>query len=246
MTGRRGGDEPRRVAGLDGCPNGWVAVELTDGAVSRVEVVGSLRDLVDRGPAYAAIAADIPIGLVDGDREADVAARRRLPGRAASVFAAPPRAVVDGWRRGDVATHAEATTLSRQVGGKGLSQQAWRLVPKIAEVDDLVAGGLAVLEVHPELAFAVAAGEVLPRKRSWGGQRARSSLLARLGAHLPGRFPDDHLAAPDDVLDAAICAWVADGAAQGSGTRTVPTTTGQVAHGRPVVIHTREAVPTAQ
>jgi predicted RNase H-like nuclease len=232
---------PRRVVGVDGCPSGWVAVELTDGEVSRVAVAATLGDVVDRGRAYAAMAADIPIGLVDGARDADLAARQMLPGRAASVFSAPPLAVVEAWRRGVVTTHAEATAFARRVAGKGMSQQAWRLVPKVAEADELVAGGIPIREVHPELAFAVVAGEVLPRKRSWAGLTAREQLLTRLGLRLPPRFDGDHLAAPDDVLDAAICAWVADGAATGTPLLEIPSATGQTAHGRPVVIHAREA-----
>jgi predicted RNase H-like nuclease len=231
---------PRRAVGLDGCADGWVAVELVDGRVRRVEVAARLLDVLAREAEPVSAAADVPIGLLDGPRDADAAARRLLPGRASSVFSTPPRAVVEAWRAGTVATHAEASALTRDVTGKGLSQQAWRLVPKIAEADEVVAGGTGLLEVHPEVAFAVAAGEPLPRKRSWAGLSARRGLLARLGVRLPARFAGDDLAAPDDVVDAAICAWVADGAAQGGPLLTVPTATAQRDHGRPVVVHARQ------
>jgi predicted RNase H-like nuclease len=292
---------PRVAVGFDGCPAGWVAVTLVDGRVDSVEVVADLAPAVAvRGPA--AIAIDMPIGLVDGIRDADVAARRLLPGRASSVFSTPPRAVVDGWRDGSVATHAQATALAVAVTGKGLSQQAWRLVPKIAEVDDLVetlgdpAGGsvggawsvdrhvagdrparptalrqepgrgrrpatwraidqpaegavtpgvasprsVPVLEVHPEVAFTVATGGPLPRKRSWAGVNARRAVLADLDVVLPDRFGGDELAAPDDVVDAAICAWVADGAASGLPLIEVPGAPPQRDRGRPIAILARE------
>ena len=243
----------RVAVGFDGCPAGWVAVTLVDGAVRDVEVVARLGPAVAvRGPA--AIAIDMPIGLVDGIRDADVAARRLLPGRASSVFSTPPRAVVDGWRDGSVATHAQATALAVAVTGKGLSQQAWRLVPKIAEVDDLVdhpVDGAAtpgdpsppsvpVLEVHPEVAFAVVTGGPLPRKRSWAGVNARRAVLADLDVLLPDRFGGDELAAPDDVVDAAICAWVADGAASGLPLIEVPGAPTQRDRGRPIAILARE------
>jgi predicted RNase H-like nuclease len=156
----------RVAVGFDGCPAGWVAVTLVDGAVSDVEVAALLAPAVAaRGPA--AIAIDMPIGLVDGIRDADVAARRLLPGRASSVFSTPPRAVVDGWRDGTVTTHTQATGLAVATTGKGLSQQAWRLVPKIAAVDQLVTEfTVPVLEVHPEVAFTVVTGSPLARKRS--------------------------------------------------------------------------------
>jgi predicted RNase H-like nuclease len=239
-----GGDPPaapRTALGFDGCPAGWVAVTLEAGTVRRVEVVAHLRDRLPVGTASAdALAVDMPVGLVDTDRDADRAARHALPGRASSVFSAPPRSVVDGWRTGEVRTHAEAVAAARRVTGKGVSQQAWRLVPKIAEADDLVAAGVPLLEVHPEVAFAVLAGHPLPRKRSWAGLSVRRALLAAVGVVLPDRFVDDDRAAPDDVVDAAICAWVADGAATGAPLRPLPAVTGQRAHGRPIAIHARE------
>ena len=249
---------PRVAVGFDGCPAGWVAVTLVDGRVDSVEVVADLAPAVAaRGPA--AIAIDMPIGLVDGIRDADVAARRLLPGRASSVFSTPPRAVVDGWRDGTVTTHAQATGLAVATTGKGLSQQAWRLVPKIAEVDDVLAdlacspdgrrggataaalpaGSPPVLEVHPEVAFTLVTGTPLPRKRSWAGVNARRSVLADLGVHLPDRFVGDELAAPDDVVDAAVCAWVADGAAAGEPLVAVPAEAAQHDQGRPIAIHAR-------
>ena len=232
---------PRRALGFDGCPTGWVAVRLQDGAVADVEVVEHLDGPLADG--YDAAAADMPIGLVDASRDADVAARRLLPGRASSVFSAPPLAVVEGFRAGTIASHAQASAVAVAVTGKGLSQQAWRLVPKIAAVDDLAARGVAILEVHPEVAFAVLVGAALPKKRSWAGITTRRRLLERLGVVLPDRFPGDTLAAPDDVVDAAICAWVADGAAQGDDLIRVPTSTSQRAHGRPIVISARRDEP---
>lgn len=231
----------RRVLGADGCPAGWVVVALHDGAVADVEVVADLREVVVDQPD--ALAVDMPIGLLDADREADTAARLLLPGRASSVFSTPPLAVVEAWRAGTVTTHAEATALAVATTGKGISQQAWRLVPKIAAVDDEVADGVEALEVHPEVAFAVVAGEALPRKRSWAGITTRRAILARLGVELPDRFPGDEDAAPDDVVDAAICAWVADGAAAGEPLLTIPDRPTQHHRGRPVAITARPAPP---
>jgi predicted RNase H-like nuclease len=241
------GAQVRRAIGVDGCPSGWVVVMLEDGAVADVTVVDGLgehltgvaEDLGELG----GVAVDIPIGLIDADRDADRAARRLLPGRASSVFSTPPRSVVDAWAAGQLATHAEASALARAVSGKGLSQQAWRLVPKIAEVDGLAARGHPLLEVHPEVAFAIVVGAALPRKRSWAGITMRRAVLERLGIVLPDRFPGDESAAPDDVVDAAICAWVADGSALGERLVPVPEHTTQRAHDRPIVISARRPPP---
>jgi predicted RNase H-like nuclease len=235
---RRSPQAQRRVVGLDGCPTGWVAVALHDGAVHDVRVVSTIDEALELHRPDA-IGIDMPVGLVDAPRDTDAAARALLPGRASSVFSTAVRAVVTGWTSGELTTHAQATARSVEVLGVGLSQQAWRLVPKMAEVERLAASGVPLTEVHPELAFATVAGEPLPRKRSWPGMRLRSELLEELGVHLPARFPGDSAAAPDDVVDAAICAWVADGLAGAGPVRTVPERTEQTAHGRPIVITVR-------
>ena len=230
----------RRVVGLDGCRAGWVAVTLLDGELCDLRVVPRAVDVLEQGPSVVAI--DMPIGLVDGPREADAAARAALPGRAASVFSAPCRSVVEGHRDGSLPDHAAATARSVAAAGTGLSMQSWRLVPKIAEVNALAAeraGDLGLLEVHPEVAFATLLGAVPPRKASWPGMAVRRRALAALGIGLPDRFPGDHDAAPDDVVDAAICAWVADGAAAGEDLVTLPPTTEQEDHGRPIVVVAR-------
>jgi len=229
----------RRVLGLDGCPAGWVGVLLEDGKVDRVLIAPGAQEVIEAlAPTHVGI--DMPIGFVDAPRETDAAARARLPGRASSVFSTAPRSVIAGWRAGSLTTHAQASAQCRSTIGVGLSQQAWRLVPKMAEVDDLAAEGRPIHEVHPELAFATVAGAPLPRKRSWPGMMLRIDLLRRLGIELPTRFDRDSAAAPDDVVDAAICAWVADGLAGAPGAiEQLPASTTQSAHGRPIVITVR-------
>ena len=230
-----------RAIGVDGCRGGWVVVRLEQGALARVAVIDTLTELLDEDGGWpeVPVAVDIPIGLLNADREADTAARRALKGRAASVFSAPPRVVVDGYLDGTITEHAAASAAAVAATGKGLSMQSWRIVPKIAEADRLFAAGHPLLEVHPELAFATAAGEVLPRKASWPGIATRRALLAALGIDLPDRFPGDERTAPDDVVDAAMCAWVADGAARGESLRTYPEHPSQRDRGRPIAIHAR-------
>jgi predicted RNase H-like nuclease len=98
-----------------------------------------------------AIAIDIPIGLSDaGPRRCDALARRRLPGRSATVFNAPPRACLD-----HVDDYPGANARARQAGDQGLSRQSFGLLAKIREVDEFwpEAPG-PIYEVHPELSFA--------------------------------------------------------------------------------------------
>ncbi|MFO8075852.1 MAG: DUF429 domain-containing protein [Egibacteraceae bacterium] len=229
------------AVGVDGCPDGWVAVAVAaEGGVRETWVLsrlGELADLVGRVP----VAVDIPIGLVDEPRrDADTAARRALRGAASSVFAAPPRRLVDALRAGEVADHAAASALSRATTGRGLSQQSWRLCAKIAEVDALLErGALDVHEAHPEVAFrALAGGTALARKRSYDGARQRLALLAEVGLEVPVGSAAGR-AGTDDVLDASACAWVALGLAHGDGVVMLPGETAQRDHGRPVRIASR-------
>lgn len=234
----------RRALGLDGTPAGWYAVALVDGGVREGFVAASVAQALER-VAPAVVAVDMPVGLVDAGREADEAARWLLSGAASTVFATPPRAVVEGWRRGEVRTHAQATELAVAVTGKGMSQQAWRLVPKIAEVDALRPTlGDALLEVHPELAFRqLAGGRVPPRKRSWAGMEDRRALLTAAGVELGAGLDDTDRVAVDDVLDAAVCAWVAAAAASGAPLQAHPAEPAQTDGRRPIVMWTRPRPP---
>jgi predicted RNase H-like nuclease len=235
----------RRALGLDGCRDGWVAVLLVDGSVADVAVLPDVT-AARRWAEPHATGIDMPIGLLDGGvREADAAARARLPGRAASVFNAPPRAVVEAHRADPELTYAAANALARRTADRGISQQTWRLVPRIAEVDEAVADDAELLEVHPEVAFAELGGRPLPRKVTWAGQVARRTALADLGLRIPDRFEGDERCAPDDVLDAAVVAWVADGAAAGEALVHLPSPVTQHDRGRPVsiVVRARSGLP---
>lgn len=232
----------RRGLGLDGTPDGWMAVVLCDGRVDDAFVAASSAEAIARA-APTAVAVDMPVGLVDGAvREADAAVRKLLVGATSTVFNAPARAVVEAWRRGDVSAHADASALSRRVAGAGISQQAWRLVPKIAEMDELAhAWGDSLRECHPELAFRqLAGGARLPRKRSWDGLMRRRALLAGAGVRLPDALAEGgDRAAPDDVLDAAVCAWVAAGLAEGAPLQPHPPEPREVDRGQPIAVWTR-------
>jgi predicted RNase H-like nuclease len=192
------------IIGVDGCRGGWLVVSDHGDGTTEVAVHRTFGDVLALGAALVAV--DIPIGLpAVGPRACDVTARRRLGRRGSSVFPAPVRAVLGA------ADHTEALVRSRAASGRGLSVQAWNLVPKIVEVDERVAPGDAVAEVHPELSFATLGGGPLgSRKRELAGRVERLGLLE-------GDFPDvaERLAgrppgcAADDVLDAYATLWTA-------------------------------------
>jgi predicted RNase H-like nuclease len=194
---------------VDACKAGWVGVAL--GREVRVHVAPNIADLVaaaegDGGPV-AVIGVDIPIGLADrGPRLADLQARQAAGIRRASVFLTPVRAALQA------PDYATALAVNRELAGFGCSVQAYRLGPKILEVDAWVrAGGRRVVEVHPELAFARMAGAPLAAgKFTWAGAERRRSLLTREGIDYPSDLGQaGRLAGVDDVLDAGAAAWTA-------------------------------------
>jgi len=192
-----------RVLGVDGARAGWVAVALVDGRFAGARLVERFAELVDDDAAV--IGVDIPLGSVGAARQADAAARARLGPRRASVFAPPPREVLDA------PDHAAANRESRARYGVGVSVQAWNLVPKMRDVDEhwRAAPG-RIVEVHPELSFAAMRGGSLPwSKHTWSGLAARVALLAGQGIVVPAELGAAGEAGADDVVDAAAVAWSA-------------------------------------
>ena len=77
-------------------------------------------------------------------------------------------------------SYDEARVISKRVSGKSLSRQAFSIIPKIPH-----------------------------NKKTWGGSRARLSLLKSAGIELPDALGDVDGVGMDDVIDAAAAAWSA-------------------------------------
>ena len=202
-------EQPLLVLGADGCKGGAWVIAMLDGegelswhAARDTAVLLALADEYDAD----AVALDVAIGLpsLGGRRACDDLARARLGARRSSVFAAPPREVLE------CASYAEARPLA-----PSLSAQAFGLVPRIREVDAAlrVRGAEVhqrVVECHPEVAFAaMCAGrlELAPKKSAAGALQRIALLEEALDDDLPTDPPPT--AALDDALDAAVCALVA-------------------------------------
>ena len=192
------------AVGVDACRQGWVAVCLEDGAPPRGVVGSTLDDVALEMPRAAGFGVDIPIGLPSaGRRRADVEARALIGPRRNSVFFTPVRAALLA------PTHAEATRISRELTGQGISRQAYALGPKLLECERWRSQVPApVWEVHPEVSFTLLLGRP-PRspKKTWDGMVQRRDALAAAGIHLDRLGPAGGHAAVDDVLDAAVVAW---------------------------------------
>ncbi|MGI9520030.1 MAG: DUF429 domain-containing protein [Hyphomicrobiaceae bacterium] len=211
------------VAGVDGCPAGWIAVlhPFNDRSRAELKLFQSFADLLAITPEVSPIAIDIPIGLSSlvaiGGRKADKAARAILGDRQSSIFAMPSRSAVM------CSTYQQAceTALATSAPPRKVSKQAFHLFPKIREVDALMTPGLQerVFECHPEVAFWALNGETaldLPKKiksrPSHAGLELRRNLLRSAG-YSPellhnSRFPKKSVG-PDDIIDACVNAWSA-------------------------------------
>lgn len=164
--------------------------------LSQVRIVVVPRFVEVLGLVDGIVAVDMPIGLpeVGSRRACDTEARQALGPRRSSVFPAPSRKALAA------RSFAETT---------GLSIQAWNLIPKVTEVDQLWEP--RVREVSPELAFAVLAGAPMAHpKRTAAG---RAERLHVLGLEETPRVPG---AAADDILDALVCLLSAQRLAAGS------------------------------
>lgn len=215
------------VGGVDGVKGGgWILAVTGVCPESPVEgffVWGSFADLWSDAcqKGLLAVAVDIPIGLpCGGDRAADREARQRLkgkPGRQSSVFPAVP------WCALRAKTYEEAQELARRCTGKGLSRQAYALLPRIREVRGVLqpddhkseARPLAA-EVHPEVSFAALADGSPMRfhKSRQPGVAERLDLLKREFPNIVNKavvkeIEGTPVPALDDALDAAVAAWSA-------------------------------------
>jgi predicted RNase H-like nuclease len=214
------------IAGVDGCPAGWIAlVEQTETRRIAAHVFLTFADLTNVLDA-AVIAIDIPIGLTDHDaRQCDVLARRHLgPKRGTSVFPAPIRSALSA------STYFEANAASIAMQKKGISQQAWAIYPKIREVDEALQANddlrARVVEVHPELTFSTWSGApILPAKRTPEGHAIRRELIASHFGALAFESARNQVqprhASNDDIADAFAALWTAQRIANGQ-SQTLP------------------------
>jgi len=196
-----------RIAGVDGCRRGWIAM-VKDGDSVEPRLCVSDDDLIALFEECVVVAIDIPIGLADrGPRSCDHHARRFLGRRASSVFPAPLRPLIA------VRDYVEANRVSRQIQQRGISKQGFAIVAKVEQIDRILQRHHElrgrVHEVHPEVSFAMwNGGEALAAaKRTADGLAARRKLVEEHFGAIP-LAPRG--AGEDDVLDAFAALWTAE------------------------------------
>ena len=211
------------LVGADGCRGGWIAVR-SGGPRPTAFIASSFGELLRGIPTPAILAIDIPIGLPEKEsRNCDLSARHHLgQPRGTSVFPAPVRAALSGRTYEEACRHHEAAD------GRRMTRQAFGILSKVREVDDVMSQDPAlqevVYEVHPELSFAVWNGgqPMAHRKSKLAGRAEREALIEQhwpglrdsLRSQLVGRAYK-----PDDLNDALAGLWTAERIHRGTARR---------------------------
>ena len=209
----------RTFIGIDGCRAGWFCVTLHEGDGWSCRVAPDAYALGALVTEVDSVLIDIPIGLPDSGldgRLCDREARQLLGrGRAASVFSAPARRTLAA------DNYPDALETNRKTTGRGLSKQAWNIVPKIREIDTLLGDNRALQgvlrECHPELCFWALNGKQAMHfnKKKAQGQQQRLRVLERYLPQCQALFEQAcseflrRAVARDDIIDAMVCAVTA-------------------------------------
>lgn len=203
------------IAGVDGCPVGWICV-TRDTRTGRIAsaLYPTADGLVSQQPCPDIIAIDMPIGLTDaGRRQCDNEARSLLgTPRRNSVFPAPIRPALRAGSR------AQASQITKKADGRRVGVQAWGIFHKVRELDTVLSQDLQqrVREVHPELCFWAWNGHrpMVHTKKSKSGKAERRRLI---DGHYGGRVVDQVRArylvgqvGHDDIYDAFAALWTAE------------------------------------
>lgn len=250
-----------KIAGVDGCPGGWICVYKAGlDAPPSVQVFKSFAELAATLDDETIIAVDMPIGLPDkcglGGRGAEQAVRPFLKARQSSVFSVPSRAAIEAepgpfeneTERLSAHKRASEIALATSEPPRKISIQAFGQFGKIRELDMWLREDPSrisrVFESHPEFAFTMLNnGEPmsLPKKIKGkvnpDGMAERRAFLAARGfttTFLTRSVPRG--ANADDFLDACVMVLVAERLATGIA-KPYPSPPAQDAFGLPIAIH---------
>jgi predicted RNase H-like nuclease len=218
------------LAGVDGCPGGWIATFAgPSGEHNEPRVFSQFTGILAALKEPSIIAIDVPIGLPErGGRAAENAVRPLLGRLKQSVFPIPSRRAVfaeigpfaDQQARYAAHRRAGAIAAATSKPSKRITIQAFGIFPKIREVDAMMQSNASlkerIYETHAELAFRQLNGRPLDEPKKVKGRPYAPGLALRRRLLTDAGFPaaiveaaPPHGAGPDDLLDALACAFVA-------------------------------------
>ncbi len=207
----------KKYIGVDGCHYGWFAIIFDETSGYETAKFKNISDLWEANKDAELILIDIPIGLRENCtdlRVCDSEARELLCERINSVFPVPCRKALNA------PCHKAASKINQDNTGRGLSIQAWSIIPKIKKVDDFLYSNKDMLsvikETHPELCFAMLDNDnpMQYSKKCNLGYEERLGLLRKI-CKSTDEIVDKALhyrrkdVAKDDILDALVLAVTA-------------------------------------
>ena len=200
--------EKPKVAGLDGCPAGWLLFYGYNNEFD-FQLISSIKEAIPIFEQCRYIFIDIPIGLSSKayQRQVEGQMRKLLQGRSSTIFTPPCREAIE------CKDYAVANEVNRQITGKGLSVQAFNISKKIAEVDTFLRSkrDFSLQESHPEISSKILKGNVLQtKKNTMAGQQERRDIIRSISPDLDlsvekalGQYPKK-MVRSDDIIDAAM------------------------------------------
>jgi len=247
-----------RIAGLDGCKGGWVAVIVEPDGSAHAERIARVAELFERPLAPHLAAVDMPIGLPERieakGRAPERLVRSHLGGRQSSVFSMPSRAAVyagidDAVPEAERYRHACSVALATSTPPRAVAKQGFALFRKIIQIDQWLRDNPAlqprVFECHPEVSFWAMNGRTAldqPKKAKNAPHRPGLALRRRLleAAGFPPELMSSFKArelrvGEDDLIDACAAAWTAGRVARHEAV-SFPSPPERDAHGLPIAI----------
>ena len=238
------GNNDSFALGIDGCRAGWIAIAISESAF-KATLIDSRQQLLGVLERAALTFIDIPIGLpeCEASRRCDRLLRIALgPRYRSSVFNPPIRAAVYAL------SYSEACELNVAATGKKISKQAWNIVPKIRQLDELSIERqdlrTKVLESHPEFLFVNFNGvrPLAHKKKTVEGRLERLKILERFQPGVTDLYLETRSQylkkemADDDIVDALGLA-IGARMAIGEEVSSLPQPADRDAEGIPMGIH---------
>lgn len=217
--------------GVDGCKEGYVAVNITDDSFN-IDIFKSIEEICFKYRESKSVIIDMPIGLPENEKDIrpEAYARKILSSRASCVFNVPCRQAV--YKN----EYHEANEINKRILGKGLSKQSFAIFNKIREIDEFLhkESGFKnkIIEGHPEVCFAMlnynegSNKPIYENKKTKEGIQKRLDLLEKYydkTREIENMiFSDSKLSKiKDDVID-ALCLAVVGRLGIKNGFKTLP------------------------
>lgn len=173
-----------KIAGVDGCPGGWILVTRRNTELPVAKLCKSFREVISETRDCKSVMVDIPMKLNEkGFRTVDVMAREMLKkiGRSSSVFMTPVKEAIENQvvytSNEDYKRICSINVLHTD---KKIPKQTFCLINKIREVNCVDPLPENIHEFHPELVWSrFVTDKEFPSKKNQDGENRRLKILEK-------------------------------------------------------------------